>query len=170
MANTTTPGTSDAPEGPLTTAALLARVDAGWAPFREAVRHLGRARLDEPTGAGWSFHDLIAHVAGWHDLTARRLRHLRTTGVRPGPGDEAAIGVPAFRDADELNARIVASHRLVGPEALVDELDTTQRALREEIAQLSDDQVAADDGWVAAVVAANTFGHYAEHAKELGAG
>jgi hypothetical protein len=147
---------------------LLARVDEGWSPFREAVRHVGRAKMDQPTGAGWTFHDLVAHVAGWHDLTARRLRAYRTTGAFPGPGDETALGIPAFKDADEFNARVVSSHRLVGAEALVDELDATFRAMRSELAQLTDEQIHANDDWVITIVAGNSYGHYEEHATELG--
>lgn len=152
----------------LTAVELLAKVDGAWKGFREAVRHVGRAKMDQPTGAGWTYHDLVAHVAGWHDLTARRLRVFRTTGAFPGPGDETAVGVPAFAGADELNARLVSSHRLVGAEALIDELDTTFRAVRQELALLTDEQIHANDDWVIAVIAGNTFDHYKEHAKELG--
>lgn len=152
----------------LTAAELLAKVDAAWTPFREAVRHVGRAKMDQPTGAGWTYHDLVAHVAGWHDLTARRLRAFRTTGAFPGPGDETALGVPAFAGADEFNARLVSSHRLVGAEALVDELDTTFRAVRQELALLGDEQIHANADWVIGILDGNTFGHYAEHAAELG--
>jgi len=123
--------------------------------------------MDGQTGAGWTFHDLFAHIAGWHDLTARRLRVFRMTGAFPGPGDESSVGIPAFADADEFNARLVSSHRLVGAEALVDELDTTFHAVRSELAQLTDAQLHADDDRVIAVVAGNTYGHYAEHAAEL---
>ncbi len=59
---------------PVTSSDLLARVDAGWRPFREAVRARGRARLNERTPTSWSYHDLLAHIAAWEDLTARRLR------------------------------------------------------------------------------------------------
>jgi hypothetical protein len=158
MASTTTPGTSKE---------LLARMDDGWRVFREAVRHVGRAKMDEPTGGGWTYHDLFAHIAGWHDLTARRMRAFRTEGRFPGY-NEGVGGVARFKDADEFNARVVSSHRLVGAEALTDELDTTFRALRAEIAELSDEQVRANAGWAIAVAGSNTYGHYAEHAKELG--
>jgi len=151
----------------MTQAELLARVDEGWRSFREAVRHVGRARIDEPTGGGWSYHDLFAHIAGWHDLTARRMRVYRTEGRFPGY-NEGVGGIAPFKDADEFNARVVSSHRLVGPEALTDELDTTFRALRAEVAQLSDEQVRANAGWVIAVTGGNTYGHYEEHATELG--
>lgn len=146
---------------------LLAQVDAAWKPFRETVRHIGRAKLSEPTGAGWSYHDLVAHVAGWHDLTARRLRVLRDTGTMPGPGDESSLGIASFADADEFNARLVSSHRLVGAEALLDELDTTFLSVRQEIAGLTDAQLQANGGQIVAIVAGNTYGHYAEHATEL---
>ena len=156
MANTTIPATSSE---------LAARVDAGWRPFREAVRGLGRARLDERTPAGWSYHDLIAHVAAWEELTARRLRTLHESGDRTEP--EAA--------ADAFNAHVVATHRLVGAEALLDELDTAHRSLLAALEGLSDDEVAAEvqetpwgpASWVVAIVAGNTYGHYAEHAAEL---
>jgi hypothetical protein len=159
MASTTTPATSRE---------LLARVDDAWRPFREAVRGVGRARMSEPTGAGWTYRDLLAHIAAWHDLTTRRLRRFRETGAFPGPGDELSLGLPAFRDADDFNARVLASHRLVGAEALVDELDTAFRSLRSELRKLTDDQIHANNDWVVAIVTGNTFGHYAEHANELG--
>ncbi|MEA2661761.1 MAG: hypothetical protein QOH08_1333 [Chloroflexota bacterium] len=159
MASTTIPATSKE---------LLARVDDAWRPFRGADRGVGRARMNEETGAGWTFRDLLAHVAAWHDLTTRRLRTFRETGTFPGPGDEVALGLPAFRDADDFNARVMASHRLVGAEALVDELDTAFRSLRAELAKLNDEQIHANTDWVITIVAGNTYGHYAEHATELG--
>lgn len=159
MASTTTPATSRD---------LLRIVDEAWKPFRESVRAIGRARMTEPTGTGWTFRDLIAHVAAWQDLTARRLRVLRETGTYPGSADAAALGIQPFKDDDEFNARAVASHRLVGAEALVDELDTTFRALRSEIAKLSDDEIHANKDFAIAIVKGNTWHHYADHATELG--
>jgi hypothetical protein len=149
---------------------LLARIDERWRPFRDAVRGLGRARFDERTSAGWTYRDLIAHVAAWEDLTARRLRAFRESGDRSYPEDA--------RDTDAFNARVAEAHRLVGAEALVDELDTAHRRLTEEIARLTDEQMEVDvqptawgpQSWVVAVVAGNTFGHYREHADELGIG
>ena len=158
MASTTTPDISE----------LLARIDEGWRPFREAIRGVGRARMNEATGAGWTYRDLVAHISAWHDLTTRRLRALLENGQLPGPGDERSLGLPAFRDVDEFNARVTASHRLVGAEALVDELDTTYRAVRGAVAALTAAQLHGNDDEVIAVVRGNTFGHYAEHAKELG--
>jgi hypothetical protein len=150
----------------MTRADLLVEMDTGWQRFREAVRHVGRARMDDPTGTGWTYHDLFAHIAGWHDLTARRMRVYRAEGRYP-EYNEGVGGIAPFADGDEFNARLISSHRLVGAEALTDELDTTFRSLRAEIALLTDDQVRANDEWVIAIVAGNTYGHYEEHAKEL---
>ncbi|HVR88093.1 MAG TPA: DinB family protein [Candidatus Limnocylindria bacterium] len=153
MASTTIPATSSE---------LLARVDVGWRPLREAVRGLGRARLDERAPTGWSYHDLLAHIAAWEDLTARRLRTLRETGQRTQPAEAL--------DIDGFNARIVETHRLVGAEALVDELDTSHRALRRELEQLTDVQIQGGLGWAVVIVAGSSYGHYAEHAAELDIG
>jgi hypothetical protein len=155
---------------PATSKDLLERIDEGWRPFRDAVRGLGRGRFAETTSAGWTYRDLIAHVAAWEDLTARRLRAFRETGEQGYPEDA--------RDTDAFNARVAESHRLVGAEALVDELDTAHKRLTEEIARLTDEQVGQDiqptawgpQPWVVAVVAGSTFGHYREHAEEMGIG
>ena len=146
--NTTIPATSD----------LQRLVDDGWRVFRESVRHIGRARMGETTSAGWTYKDLIAHVAAWEERTARQLTAFGETGAHERlPGG----------DADAFNARVVESHRLVGPEAILDELDTSHRLLLHELMRLTDAQVHAHE-WVAAVVVGATYGHYAEHAKELG--
>jgi hypothetical protein len=150
----------------MTSAELLAKVDEGWQAFREEVRSIGRA-MDEPTGGGWTYRDLIAHFAAWQDLTARRLRRMRETGTYPGAADPA-LGVQPFKNDDEFNARVTAGHRLVGAEALLDELDAAYRAVRTEIAKLTDDQINANDGFAVAIVRGNTWGHYEEHAAELG--
>lgn len=152
---------------PTTARALLAKVDASWRPFREAVRHVGRAKMDQPIGSGWTYHDLFAHIVGWQDLSARRLRAFRADGTFP-PYNGGVPGIAPFTDGDEFNARLVSSHRLVGPEALTDELDTTFHSLRRELAGLTDDQVSANDGWVVTVVAGTTYDHFEEHANELG--
>src|SRR5258708_33225502 len=105
MANTTIPATSDR-AARMNRSELVAQVDEGWRSFREAVRHIGRAKMDQQTGAGWSYHHLVAHAAGWHDLTARRLRALRATRSLPGPDDAAALGLPVFDAAIKSNATL----------------------------------------------------------------
>ena len=38
---------------------IRSRVEAAWAPFRAA----GADRLEEPTAAGWTAKEMLAHVA-----------------------------------------------------------------------------------------------------------
>jgi hypothetical protein len=126
-------------------------MDEGWRRLREAVCDVGRAKMDEPTGAGWTYHDLFAHIAGWHDLTLRRMRVYRAEGRFP-EYDEVVGGIAPLTDGHEFNARLGSSHRLVGAEALTDELE----------------QVRANDDWVSSVVGGNTYRHDEEQATERG--
>ncbi|MBM4421376.1 MAG: ClbS/DfsB family four-helix bundle protein, partial [Chloroflexi bacterium] len=125
--------------------------------FRDAVRAVGRGGFERRTSVGWSVHDLVAHVAAWEAHAAGRLRAYRESGTPP----------PFVGEVDALNAQFVASHRLVGAEALLDELDAAHRRLADELALLDEAAIAAHDGWVGKVIAANTFEHFAEHLREL---
>lgn len=146
---------------------LVDRIDAAWRPFCHAVGAL-RGRLDDRTTAGWSLREMVAHVAAWEDLTANRLRTFCETGERTYP-EEA-------RDTDGFNARVAETHRATPTDALLAELDGAHARLLAEISQLSDEQMRTDvqatawgpQSWVVAVVAGNSFGHYREHAAEVG--
>ncbi len=158
MGNTTTPGTSRD---------LAALVDDGWRPCPEGLRSLGRARLGERTPVGGSYHDLVAPVAAWEDLTAGRLRTFRETAEQTRPAEA--------QDGDAFNARVVETQRLVGPEALLAELDPARRRFVREIERLSDEQVATDvrdrpfgwASWAVAIVGGNWYCHQAERLAEF---
>ena len=63
------------PDGaaPLNKGDILAQVDVGWRELREGIRHLGRGGMRERTTTGWTYKDLIAHLAAWEEEAARRL-------------------------------------------------------------------------------------------------
>jgi uncharacterized protein (TIGR03083 family) len=155
---------------------LIERISESWDPFREGIARLGSGRIGERTPVGWTYRDLIAHVVAWEERTARRLRAFRESGRQIGPEGDAALGIGDARDTDGYNAQVCASHRTTAPDALLAELDATHRRLVDEIAQLSDAQMGTDvqptswgpQSWVVAIVAGNSFGHYREHAPELG--
>ena len=138
-------------------AELLAMMDEGWRELRAQVRHLGRTGLAEKTPTGWTYKDLVAHVAAWEEEAARRLRILVAGGDVPNFGGAEAV--------DAFNARAVAERRLVGPEAIVDELEAAHRQLVQIVRELPDALVADErtQRWVGG----NTFGHYGEHRAEL---
>jgi hypothetical protein len=62
------------------------------------------------------------------------------------------------------NDRAVAAHALVGPEAMLDELDTSHRRLRESLAKIPDARVL--DPNVFGVVAFYSYLHWEEHLHE----
>ena len=147
------------PDGtaPLNKSDILAQVDVGWRELREGIRHLGRGGMRERTPTGWTYKDLIAHLAAWEEEAARRLRALATGGAVPVFGSDAEI--------DAFNARAVEERSLVGAEAIVDELEAAHRQLVKVVADLSEEIVA--DTRAQRWIGGNTFGHYAEHRDEL---
>jgi len=138
---------------------LALAVNAGWVPFRLALMSLGHSGLNARTPAGWTYTDLAAHTAAWEDLAARRLAEMRASGGTVFPKS----GV----DADEFNARVVARTKGRDSRDILRELDDAHRALVVEIEKLPDDYLVRNDSWVNAMVAGNSYGHYAEHHTEL---
>jgi len=150
-----------APLQPTTGQALADRIEQGWRPFRDAVRHLGRERLagriTRGSPDGWTtYRDLVAHVIGWLEDVPRRLDAIRAGTHRP---------IASQRETEEYNARSVSSRALVGPEALLDELDTTYRRVREAVLGLSGEE--ARDPRIAGMVSVRTFLHWDQHAREI---
>ncbi len=136
---------------------LVNAVNAGWINFRLALTSLGESGLDAKTSVGWSFKALVAHAAGWEELTVERLRKLRETG------ELASSGV----QTDEFNARLAEEGDRTSAPDLLARLDLAHTALVAEIEKLTPEQIHANDGWAVSVVAGNSYGHYAEHHTEL---
>ncbi len=126
-------------------------------PFRLAVMSLGLAGLDATTSAGWTFKDLVAHVTAWSDLTIDRLVRYRETGEMLGAGGEA----------DDINAAVVARTKGRNAHEILNELDASTDKLFAEIEKLDEKQLHDNDDWAIAIVAGNTYGHFAEHHTEL---
>ncbi len=138
---------------PRITADVLRRFDETWRILRARVREIGRAGLMATTSSGWTYRDLCAHLANWMQNAASEIE----TGLSPS---WTAESVQAEND------RAVAAHRLVGPEAMLDELDSSQRRVREVIAGLPDDRIR--DRRVFGIVAFYTYLAWEEHFEELG--
>ncbi len=136
----------------------LAQIANGaWIPFRLAVMSLGLSSLDATTSSGWTYKDLVAHVATWADLTTKRLSRYRETGAMDGPDTKA----------DDINAGVVERTKGRDAREILSELDTSMRGLLVEIEKLDDKQIHANEDFAIAIVAGNTFGHFAEHHVEL---
>jgi hypothetical protein len=138
---------------PRTAAAFLDRIEKVWTPFRAAIRERGRAGLGEPTSSGWTYKDLVAHMVGWMEQTVREMQR-----------NEFSTGWTATT-IQEFNERSVRTHELVGPEAMIDELDTGYRRLLETLRALGDGDV---DEKIAGSMPYYTYLHWEEHYAELG--
>lgn len=136
----------------------LARMDEAWRGFSERVQRLATEKLDVRVGDGaWTRKQMLAHVTAWHELTVERLASFVASGEPSGLDD----------DTDAINARAARSAigRTTGEVVLA--LTDSYRHLRREVARLTDAQLAAHDDWAAAIIAGNTFDHYAEHLADL---
>ena len=138
---------------PRTAADYADRIEKVWKPFRAAIRERGRAGLGEPTTSGWTYKDLVAHVVGWMEQTVREMQT-----------KEFSTGWTATT-IQEYNDRSVRTHQLVGPEAMIDELDTVYRRLVETVRGLPAGDV---DEQIAGTLPYYTYLHWEEHFAELG--
>ena len=137
----------------------LARMDEAWAAFRDRAQAIPAERLGTRIGEdGWTRKQMLGHVTTWHELTVDRLSRFGETGE---PAD-----LPDPTDAINARAARAADGRTAGEVLMA--IDDSFRRLRRAVARLSDDQLAANDGWAAAVIAGNTFDHYAEHLADIG--
>jgi hypothetical protein len=130
---------------------VLRRFDETWTAFRASVRERGRAGLMSPTPSGWSYRDMCAHAANWMQQAVSELE----SGQARSWTAETILAE---------NARAVEAHRLVGPEAMLDELDTSHRRVRETIAKISDERMR--DPKVFGIVGFYTYLHWEEHLHE----
>ena len=77
------------------------------------------------------------------------------------------MGLPGDEDEDAINVRAArASEGRTSGEVIMAMTDSHRR-LRRAVAVLTDAHLAAHDGWAAAVIAGNSFGHYEEHLPDL---
>jgi hypothetical protein len=136
---------------------LAQAAERAWIPFRLAVMSLGLSGLEATTPSGWTFKDLVAHVTRWSDLTIKRLAQYRETGQPVSSGGEA----------DDINADVVARTKGRDAREILDEMDTSIGKLFEDITKLDEKQLHDNDDWAIAIVAGNTYGHFAEHHVEL---
>jgi hypothetical protein len=136
----------------------LARMDEAWATFSGAARSLRVEELSARIGdGGWTRKQMLAHITAWHEITAQRLLRVGESGEPSEP--------PEHEDVVNARAARGADGRSTGEVAL--SIEDSFVRLRREVAKLNDEQLAANDGWAVAVIAGNTFDHYAEHLDAL---
>jgi hypothetical protein len=143
---------------PTTLKDLFARMDGGWHEFRVAAGAWPSERMDERIEEdGWSRKQMLAHISAWHDATHDRLGKMILSGhPEEGVGDE-----------DAFNARV--ARQAIGRTAgeVLKEMEMTFNRLRRQVSRLTDQQLRADDGWAAQLIAGNTYEHYVDHAADV---
>jgi hypothetical protein len=137
---------------PASKAETLRQFDEDWAAFRDAIRHVGRAGLLAETPSGWSYRDMCAHAANWMQQCVAEFE----------AGEFKKWNAKTIQAENE---RAVAAHRLVGAEAMLDELDASHRRVRELIVSLPDDRFGAESESYN-VIAFYTYLHWQEHLHE----
>lgn len=142
---------------PQTLSEMFALVDDAWRQFLRAASAFPSERMDERLNEGWTRKQMLAHISAWHDLTHDRLGKLILTGE----------SVDLTENADAINARV--ARQAIGRTAgeTLKEMEMTFNRLRRQLGRLTDEQLAANDGWAAHVIAANTYEHYQEHRADV---
>jgi hypothetical protein len=147
----------DVDQAPRTVAEFLARMDEAWAEFQGSLARFPAERLDEQIGEGWTRKQMLAHLAAWHESANERLAGYVRTGEKQ----------QLTEDDDVFNARAArgASGRTAGE--VRDALESSFGRLRRQVSHLTDEQLAALEGWPAGMIASNTYQHYREHLADL---
>ena len=143
---------------PTTREELLIQVDRGWVDLERRVRRLPIDAYERPTATGWSLKAMLAHIAAWHDATTHRLYRFLATG-REQP--------MVVEDDDAFNATVVEETADRSAEQVRRSLYRSFERLREVLGEVPPDLDGS--GWIAAVAAGNSYGHYPEHLPELDA-
>ena len=138
---------------------ILDRMDEGWNEFQQHVHRMPGEELEARLGEGaWTRKQMLGHISTWHELTVERLAGLISSGEPP-----------AFdEDEDAVNARAARAAEGRTSGEVVQSMHDSFGRLRREVARLSDEQLLDHDGFAAAVIAGNSFGHYRQHLADLG--
>ena len=131
---------------------LLDRIHAGWRALLQALDDLPEDRLEEPGVNGeWSIKNLLGHTAFWDERALTKIDRT-LAGL---PDDESDF--QALNEADHAArlGRTVAEER-----SAMHQAHAAVVTRLEEIAGL--DAAALDEA-----IGADTYDHYAEHAKDI---
>ncbi len=138
---------------------LLGELDTAFAGLMERVR--AQPLLAPSNAESWGTFEMLAHLAGWHESAAARLRDIAAGRPVVPPGA-----------ADDLNRRFVAERAGLPAAGLMADLKASFQSMREagRSVPASEFKRGADSGEHSLayfIVWANGPEHYAEHMAEL---
>ena len=121
----------------------------------------------------------LAQLRGVDEKTAIEFWKKRFELTAAVPSDIARVGAltpqirelageqKTWQDVQKENDRAVVAHKLVGAEAMLDELDASHKRVREAIAKITDERIT--DPAVFSIAGFYTYLHWEEHlAWDLG--
>lgn len=140
---------------------LRERTAEAWASFRSAMDTVA---LDDPTPAGWTAKEMVAHVAFWLETTPPFV-----TGAFRGRPEAFELEFPSgyvpaddgsWPAADVHNAREAAWAREQDGASVVARLDAAYAALTEFLESVTDEEATTHAGYFA-----DTPGHLDNHRR-----
>jgi len=157
-------------EEPDNHAALVARVQAGFVAFEEALAPLDARQLTTPGAMGdWSVKDVLAHLTCWHLRLLDILDPMepaRVPGIPPQGIEEDQI--------EGVNARFYAENRTRPLDKVLAAFRGSYQQVLAQVQALSDADLSSAerfpllrDSKVIWVVAGNTYEHYEEHLSAM---
>ena len=145
---------------------LIKGIDAAWQPLRTAIEGLDEADFEQPTVAGWTAKEMLAHIAFWDEAIEPVLGWVLEgenpptsnfgSGYVPGDEDWPHPDVHNAREAEWARSRTVAD--------VLARLDEAHRSAVEAVRNLPDDRL-AQDKYVDYIRSCPA--HYIEHVAEL---
>ncbi len=140
---------------------LLRRVHTAWEALEQSFAGLSEARLTEPGVSGeWSVKDILAHVTTWEAEALKYLPLIVEGGTPPRYASEGGI--------DVFNARMADHKRALSLADVLGQLRETHRRLIDYIEGVPETQFACETRFRRRL-RLDTYRHYAEHARAIGA-
>jgi len=143
--------------------------------LEQAITAAGLDRMEQPGSFGlWTFKDLIAHLTGWREVTARRLEAGLT-------GDQLTFPWPGHLkegvDTDAINDWFYETNRDKPVEEVLAESRDTFDRVEDALRRLSDDDLFmsgrfswlnwTDEGLGPAVIRGTWNHYYVEHEPDI---
>ena len=136
---------------------------AARAEVAEVARSLPADAWERPSAnGGWTYKDLLAHMAGDTDKNVHRALRMVLAGRRVDPA--------IFEDIDAQNARDIEARRERPVEQLLAEIEADGADLEELLAQLKDEDENRRQPGIDATLGdalRSVSGHHARHLEEL---
>jgi Mycothiol maleylpyruvate isomerase N-terminal domain len=151
-------------------AAVIARIEAERAWWRDLVAEIGEDRMTEPGPMGdWTFKDLASHLLGWRERTIARLEAAAAGRGEPPNPWPAELG---DEEDDPINDWIHERTRDRPLTDVLEDVDRSYERLANAVAALPDELVTSPDAfpWLdgEALADVELFGHlHDEHEPAL---